>query len=99
ALGGKGRYDALLPATRQDFDLPYMTRMAVGPGWSKLSPEQKQRATDALARYITATYASNFARYSGERFEVNGQRTPPYGTIVESRLIQSNGERITMNYL
>ncbi len=98
-LGGKGRYNALLPAIREDFDLPYMSRMAVGPGWSALSSAQKQAATDAFARYITATYADNFDHYAGERFNVIGQQTTGYGTIVESRLIQSNGEPVTMNYL
>jgi hypothetical protein len=32
ALGDKGRYDALLPEIQHDFDLPYMSRMAVGAG-------------------------------------------------------------------
>jgi phospholipid transport system substrate-binding protein len=96
---GKGRYDALLPAIRENFDLPYMSQMAVGPGWSMLSSAQKQAATNAFARYITATYADNFDRYAGERFDVIGRQTTPYGTIVESRLIQSNGQPVTMNYL
>jgi phospholipid transport system substrate-binding protein len=99
ALGDKGRYDALLPEIQHDFDLPYMSRMAVGAGWANLSPAQKEAVTGAFARYITATYADNFDRYSGERFEVVGEQSTPYGTIVKSRLIQSDGKPITMNYL
>jgi phospholipid transport system substrate-binding protein len=98
-LGGKGRFDALMPAIRQDFDLSYMSRMAVGAGWSALSSAEKQGVSDAFARYITATYANNFDSYAGERFEVNGSRSTPFGTIVESRLIQSDGKPVTMNYL
>jgi hypothetical protein len=38
--------------------------MAVGLGWAKLSPAQKEAVTGAFARYITATYADNFDHYS-----------------------------------
>jgi phospholipid transport system substrate-binding protein len=99
ALGGKGRYNALLPAIRKDFDVQYMSRMAVGAGWSALSAAEKQGVTDAFADYFTATYANNFDSYAGERFEVLGQRSTAYGIIVESRLIQSDGTSVTMNYL
>jgi phospholipid transport system substrate-binding protein len=98
-LGAKRRYDALLPAVRQDFDLRFMSRIAVGVIWSALASAQKQRVTDALARYIAATYASNFDSYSGERFEVNGRLKTLYGTVVESRLIQPDGHAVRMNYL
>jgi phospholipid transport system substrate-binding protein len=98
-LHDQGRFDALLPEIQHDFDLSYMSRMAVGLGWAKLSPAQKEAVTGAFARYITATYADNFDRYSGERFEVLGQQSAPYGTIVESRFIQSNGKPVVMNYL
>jgi ABC-type transporter MlaC component len=30
---------------------------------------------------------------------VIGQQSAPYGTIVESRFIQSDGKRVVMNYL
>jgi phospholipid transport system substrate-binding protein len=99
ALGDRGRYDALLPEIQQDFALPDMSRMAVGAGWATLSSAQKEAVTGAFARYITATYADNFDSYSGERFEVIGQQSTPYGTIVESRLIQSDGKPVTMSYL
>jgi phospholipid transport system substrate-binding protein len=98
-LGTKGRYEQLAPAIRQDFDLLYMTRMAVGPTWTRLSDDQKKQVSDAFARYITATYADNFDSYSGERLEVTGQQTTSYGTIVQSRIVKSNGEPVSFNYL
>jgi phospholipid transport system substrate-binding protein len=99
ALGTKGRYEQLAPAIRQDFDLPYMARMAVGSSWARLSDDQKKQVSDAFARYITATYADNFSGYSGERLEVTGQQTNSYGTIVQSRIVKSNGEPVSFNYL
>lgn len=99
ALGEKGRYEELTPTIQRDFDLSYMTRMAVGPAWSTLTDAQKQQVSDAFLRYITATYADNFDSYSGEKFQVTGQRTTPYGMIVESRLVKSDGSPVIINYL
>lgn len=98
-LGERGRYEQLLPAIHRDFDLAYMTRMAVGPAWNRLSDAQKQEVSEAFSHYITATYADNFDGYSGERFEVTGQQATSYGTIVQSRLIKSDGSPIAINYL
>jgi phospholipid transport system substrate-binding protein len=98
-LGVRGRYDRIAPAIQQNFDLSYMTQMAVGPGWNNLSDAQKKQVSEAFARYMAATYADNFASYSGEKFEVTGQQNTPYGTIVESRIVKSDGEPVSMNYL
>lgn len=98
-LGARGRYDQIAPAIQQDFDLPYMTQMAVGPAWRTLSDVEKQQMSEAFARYIAATYTDNFDRYSGEKFEVTGQQATPYGTIVRSRIVKSDGEPVIMNYL
>ncbi|HKW53941.1 MAG TPA: ABC transporter substrate-binding protein [Stellaceae bacterium] len=98
-LGARGRYDQLGPAIQRDFDLSYMTRLAVGPAWSRLSDEQRKQVSDAFARYITATYADYFASYSGEKFVVTGQQNGSYGTIVQSQIVKPSGEPISMNYL
>ncbi len=98
-LGIRGRYERIAPAIQQNFDLSYMTQMAVGPAWNSLSDAQKKQVSEAFARYMAATYADNFASYSGEKFEVTGQQNTPYGTIVESRIVKSDGEPVSMNYL
>ncbi len=98
-LGQKGRYDALAPAIRHSFDLPAMARLAVGPGWAGLSPAQQQRVTEAFARYTIATYADRFDGYSGEKLEVTGQQRGTFGTLVESRIVRSNGDPVRIDYL
>lgn len=98
-LGVRGRYEQLRPAIQQNFDLTYMTHLAVGAAWNKLTEEQRKQASDAFARYITATYADNFASYSGEKFVVTGQQKTSYGTVVESQIVRSSGEPVIMNYL
>jgi phospholipid transport system substrate-binding protein len=54
-LGQSGRYARLAPLVSQVFDVPYMTRLAVGPSWTGLSPAQRQQLVEASRHYIAAT--------------------------------------------
>ena len=98
-LGPKGRYDRLEPVIQRDFDLTYMTRVAVGPPWLSLSDSERQQVTTAFGRYIAATYASRFDGYSGERLEVIGEQKIKRGTMVQSRIVKSDGEPVAINYM
>lgn len=98
-LGPSGRYAQLDPVVHQTFDIPFMTRLAVGPSWSSLTPDQQQRVTAAFERYVAAVYAEPFDSYTGEKLEVAGER--PFGSdiIVQSRIVKSDGEPVRINYL
>jgi phospholipid transport system substrate-binding protein len=98
-LGEKGRYDALAPAIRQSFDLSAMAQLAVGPSWANLSPAERQQVTEAFARYTIATYANQFGKDSGVTFEIADQRAMPYGTIVDTELVQPGGDKVSINYV
>ena len=94
------RYRMLQPSIERAFDLGLMTRIAIGPQWVDLPAAQQQDLVSAFARYTISTYASRFDGYSGERFVVEPAPVPnPNGVIVESRLIQSDGKPISLNYL
>ena len=97
-LGGSGRYAQLAPVIRRSFDLPYMARLAFGFGWSNLTPAQQQQVTDSYGRYISAVYADRFDSYHGQKLDVTGERQSPYGVIVTSRIIKSNGEPVEVDY-
>ena len=98
-LGQKGRYEKLAPVVLKTFDVPYMTRMAVGARWADLPASAQQRLTDAFGRYIAATYADRFDSYSGEKLQVAGERPTDFGTIVESRIVKPDGQPVAINYL
>lgn len=98
-LGRKGRYEALAPAIRRTFDLGAMAQRAVGLGWTRLSAADQKRVTEAFARYTTATYADRFDSYSGERLEVTGEHDTPYGKIVNTRIVPSGGDPVSIDYL
>ena len=99
-LGIHSRYEKLAPAIRATFDLAAMTRIAVGSDWSSIPSEQQTALIDNFARMTIATYAARFDGYSGERFEVEPTtEARNTGRIVHTKLLQSNGEPITLNYL
>jgi phospholipid transport system substrate-binding protein len=99
-LGIHGRYEKLAPEIRATFDLAAMTRIAVGPDWNSIPPEQQTALIDNFTRMTIATYATRFDGYSGERFEVQPTaEARNTGRIVHTELLQSNGEPITLNYL
>jgi len=99
ALGAKGRYEKLEPVVFATFDVPFMTKMSVGLGWGRLTPEQKQRAAKAFGRYVAATYATQFDKFSGEAFQILGDQKVPHGTIVRTRLVPSDDEPVAINYM
>jgi phospholipid transport system substrate-binding protein len=99
ALGPQGRYARIEPVVRQVFDLPLMTRLAVGPDWASLSAGQRQQVTRAFERYITAVYAERFHSYSGEQLQVTGVESAAAGPIITSRIVKSDGEPVNINYL
>src|SRR6266446_9167358 len=98
-LGQSGRYARLSPVVDRVFDVPSMTRLAVGSSWATLPPAQQQRLTEAFRHYIAATYADRFDSYSGEQLQVTGERPYNADIIVETRIVKSNGETTTLNYL
>jgi phospholipid transport system substrate-binding protein len=99
-LGIEGRYKKLVPVINATFDLPAMTRIAVGPTWTSLTPEQQAAIIAAFSRMTAATYASRFDGYDGERFEVDPKVVERGADrIVNTRIIQSNGEPVSLNYL
>ena len=98
-LGQSGRYAKLAPVVGQLFDIPYMTRLAVGPSWARLSPAQQQQLIEAFRHYIAATYADRFDSFSGQQLQVVGEQPYNSDVIVKTKIIKANGEETTLNYL
>jgi phospholipid transport system substrate-binding protein len=97
-LGESGRYARLAPVVDRTFDLPFMTRLAVGPYWETLNQAQQQQLMAAFAHYVAATYADRFDSYSGQQLQVTGER--PYGAdvMVQTKIANANGETTKLDY-
>jgi phospholipid transport system substrate-binding protein len=99
SLGAAGRYARIEPVVRRVFDIPFMTRLAVGPEWASLTEAQRQQVSQAFERYVAAVYAERFDNYSGEKLQVTGEQPSAGGTIITSQIVKSNGEPVNVNYL
>lgn len=69
----QARTAALSPVLDRAFDLPLMTRLAVGPSWTKLSPADQDALTRSFRRMTISQYARNFDSWSGESFTTDPQ--------------------------
>jgi phospholipid transport system substrate-binding protein len=94
----KGRYDKLKSAVEQDFDLPGMTALSVGPSWSSISAADQKALTDAFARFTIANYARNFDSYSGQNFSVDPNVAERGSDKFVKSTMKSGGDAIAFNY-
>jgi phospholipid transport system substrate-binding protein len=99
-LGYTGRYQRLEPVLRQSYDFPFMLRIAVGPTWEKLSKSDQARLLDLFTEMSVANYAANFSGYSGESFEITGERPGPRdAVVVESKLMRPADKPVGLDYV
>lgn len=69
----KSRAATIAPVIDRAFDLPLMTRLAVGPSWTTIAPTDQQALVAAFRRLTIAQYAANFDDWSGEAFTIAPQ--------------------------
>ena len=99
-LGFQGRFDRLAPVLTEAFDFPRMARVSVGRHWRKLEDADRDRLIAVFGRMSIATFAARFDGYSGERFQILGERPAPRKSImVRNRLIKNDGDAVAINYL
>jgi phospholipid transport system substrate-binding protein len=93
------RYRKLEPVIEQVFDLPLMTRLAIGPGWTAFSAEQQQAAIAAFTRLTIASYAHNFHEFAGEKFEIDDNiLSRGADKIVQTKLISTRDAPASLVY-
>jgi phospholipid transport system substrate-binding protein len=98
-LGESGRLARLAPVVDRSFDIPAMTRLAIGPSWASLTPAQQQQLIAAFGHYVAATYADQFDTYSGEQLQVTGELPLGADVVVETRIVKSKGDVTRLDYL
>lgn len=99
-LGPRGRERRLRPAMQAAFDLPAMTRIAVGPPWTGLAENERQALVSAFSDWVVATYANRFDGYAGESFATVGESALQSGDrLVRTQLLRPNDAPVQLNYL
>ena len=95
----QGRYDHLYPVMMKLFDVPTMTRVAVGPDFAKLPTDQQDTLRTAFAKLLVATFASTFDDFKGETYAVDGNvAAQGQDKFVKSRF-NGAGAPVDINYL
>lgn len=95
----KGRYERLYPVMLKLFDVPTMTRIAVGPDFTKLLPDQQAALREAFGKLLVATFASTFDDFKGETYGVNGDvLAQGQDKLVRSKF-NGSGAPVDINYL
>jgi phospholipid transport system substrate-binding protein len=99
ALGAMGRYRKLAPVVEATFDLPTMTKFAVGPSWATMSEADHAALVKAFTRLSIASYAHNFDNFGGEKFDVDPKATTRGAdTLVQSHLTAAGGKTVSLLY-
>ena len=100
SLGVRGRFQRLQPAMEAAFDLPAMARIAVGPSWTRMAPEQQAQIVQAFANWSIAIYADRFDGYSGESFATRDETALQNGDrLVRTVLSRPKDAPVQLNYL
>ena len=98
-LGYTGRYKKLDPVIQSSFNLPVMTRLAVGTAWTKANSGEQQSLVTAFSEFTVASYAHQFSDYNGEEFAVIDEKPIAGGVIVETTLTPKDKAPVALNYL
>lgn len=99
AAGQAGRARQIGPVIDRTFDMPQMTRLAVGPQWTGLAPADQSALVAALRALTVAQYARNFDSFSGERFTMVPQvETRGTDKLVRTTLVVPKGSAESLVY-
>lgn len=84
---------------KRGFDLPRIGRFVMGRYWRQISDAQKERYAALFEDYLVATYTNRFNEYSGETFEVIGEK--PHGergTLVTTKVFRPQGAEVVVDW-
>jgi phospholipid transport system substrate-binding protein len=95
----KSRAQSIASVIDRTFDLPLMTRLAIGPSWTTIATGDQQALIAAFRRMTIAQYAANFDSWSGESFVVAPQVDGRGGDrLVRTTLNAPGKEPIAISY-
>ena len=99
ASGYAARFKKLQPIINAAYNMPLMTRLAVGPSWADTSPDEQQQLITAFSDFSTANYASRFGTFDDKSFSVTGEKPAGDGVMVQSTLSPQDHDPVAINYL
>ena len=99
AAGQRGRVATITPVVERSFDIPLMTRLAIGPSWTSIAPTDQAALVAAFRRLTASQYAANFDGWSGEAFAVDPRVEARAGDkLVKTTLTAPHGGPTAISY-
>jgi phospholipid transport system substrate-binding protein len=96
---GATREAAFREVLRNDFDLPYMARLALGTHWNEASEQQRVRFLAALETAEVRAYSERLGKLAGYTLTIDKVDARPNGVwIVDSLLSQAGGQPIKLEW-
>ncbi len=82
------------------FDFERMTRLAVGRGWRRATPEQRQQLVDQFRTLLVRTYTSAFTRYKDQTVKIEPIRMQPGDdeVTVKTQIIKPGEQPVAVDY-
>ena len=97
--GQAGRARIIAPVIDRTFDIPLMTRLAVGPAWTGITPSNQSALVAAFRSLTIAQYARNFDSFGGESFALAPQvETRGADKLVRTTLVVPKGASEALGY-
>jgi phospholipid transport system substrate-binding protein len=98
-IGYQGRLEVISPALQETFDMSFMARKTIGRYWKDLSDAERDRWLSTFGAFIDSNFADRFDGFSGETFEVVGQKPASQSTLVVlTKLIRPEHDDVELNY-
>jgi phospholipid transport system substrate-binding protein len=96
---GATREAAFREVLRNDFDLPYMGRLALGTHWNEASEQQRTRFLAALETAEVRAYSERLGKLAGFTLTIDKVVSQPNSVwIVDSFLGQASGQPIKVEW-
>lgn len=96
---GATREAAFREILRNDFDLPYMGRLALGTHWNEASEQQRARFLAALETAEVRAYSERLGKLAGYTLTIDKVDSRPNSVwIVDSLLSQAGGQPIKVEW-
>lgn len=98
-LGIEGRFKKIAPHVDAAFDIPAMTKFAVGPTWSGMQKTEHDALITAFRRMTIASYARNFDSFKGQKFVVEPNvEVRGADTLVKSQVVPEGEKAVNLTY-
>jgi len=96
----EARVARLNPLLERVLGIERMARFLFGSQWRALDAAEQARFESAFLELSAATYAAEFADYSGERFEaVSVQQRNAGQAVVRRKLVTGKGREVPFDYM